>query len=59
MKQYIVILNFCDQSVDVFDITGVDFETNLEEYLWDEFNYDLSNSQWMVTTNPKLNQINY
>ncbi len=59
MKQYIVILNFCDLCVDVFDITDVDFDTNIEEYMWEEFKYDLSNSQWMVTNELKVNQINF
>lgn len=59
MKHYIVILNFCDLCVDVFDITDVDIDTNIEEYMWEEFKYDLSNSQWMVTNELKVNQINF
>ena len=55
MKKYVVILNFITQKVDVVVVDNV-AEEDIEEYIEETLNYNLSNCQWMTTDEePKIN----
>jgi hypothetical protein len=57
-KMYAVILNFDHTSIDVLDVTDCPEIMEVEEYINDELDYYLGNSQWMVVYDePYFNKI--
>lgn len=56
---YIIILNFETGTVDCLDLCNQPEEMDTEEYVEEILDYSLSNCQWMVIDNYKLNFLNF
>jgi hypothetical protein len=58
--KYVVILNFEKGEVDVMMLLD-DKPEDMDSQEWIEstFNYSLSNCEWMITTNPFPNPLNF
>ncbi len=57
-KMYAVILNFETESIDVLDLSKCP-DHDYESYIEEEFEYSLSDCQWMVVDKkPEINFLN-
>ena len=60
MKKYLVILNFSVMKVEVFDITPFGWDDNeIEEHMYDKYQYSITDCQWMITDTPIMRPINF
>lgn len=57
--QYVVILNFESGEVDVMILDNKPEDMDAQEYIETVLDYSLSNCEWMVTTNPFPNPLNF
>ncbi len=58
-NHFAVILNFESQAVDVLSLDNMPEGEDIYEFIEETLDYNLSNCQWMVTTTPNINQLNY
>jgi hypothetical protein len=57
--QYAVILNFESGQVDIMILDNKPEGMDDEEFIEGTLDYSLSNCEWMVTTNPFPNPLNF
>lgn len=59
MGQYVIILNFRSGAADVLTLNNKPEDTDYEEYIENTLDYSLSDCEWMVTSHPILNPLNF
>jgi hypothetical protein len=57
--EYVVILNFESGQVDVMILDNKPEDEDYAEYIETTLDYSLSNCEWMITTNPLPNKLNF
>ena len=57
--EYVVILNFESGQVDIMILDNKPEGMDDEEFIEGTLDYSLSNCEWMVTTNPFPNPLNF
>jgi hypothetical protein len=57
--KYVVILNFRTGNIDILSLHGMNEDDDFEEFIEMDLTYNLSDCEWMVTTNPFPNPINF
>jgi hypothetical protein len=57
--EYVVILNFESGQVDILILDNKPLDMDYEEYIEGPLDYSLSNCEWMTTTNPFPNPLNF
>jgi hypothetical protein len=57
--KYVVILNFRTANIDILSLHGMNEDDDFEEFIEMDLTYNLSDCEWMVTTNPFPNPINF
>ena len=57
--EYVVILNFESGHVDIMILDNKPLNMDYEEYIEGPLDYSLSNCEWMVTTKPFMNPLNF
>lgn len=57
--KYVVILNFESGEVDILSLHAMQEGVDAEEFIEGDLGYNLSDCQWMVTSNPFPNPINF
>jgi len=54
-----VVLNFTTGQFDILSLSKMPKEADAYEYITETLNYNLSNCEWMVTTKPFPNPLNF
>ena len=57
--EYVVILNFESGAVDIMILDNKPLDMDYEEYIEETLDYSLSNCDWMITTKPIMNPLNF
>lgn len=57
--EYVVILNFESGQVDIMILDNKPEDEDYQEFIEGTLDYSLSNCEWMVTTKPFPNPLNF
>ena len=57
--EYVVILNYESGAVDILILDNKPDDEDYEEYIEGTLDYSLQNCEWMITTNPLPNILNF
>lgn len=57
--EYVVILNFRTGNVDILSLHEMQEGDDHEEFITETLEYNLSDCEWMTTTNPFPNPVNF
>jgi hypothetical protein len=57
-NQYAIILNFESGQTDCLDLCNIPQDMDTEEYIETILDYSLSNCEWLITDNYKINYLN-